>query len=544
MTRRRYLLDTFVRRVLPLRLLAAGVTIALVFAGLAFYRGYERIGAEVVESARTEVEGMKARVRQILDQTGQPVGLRAAVQQALAEQQAHPAERRYGRFVYARFYDLGGQVPAEQARPADAESGPLTAQIQASSPRFPAASEHAVERLGMIGRPFLHLTVPMHDLTGATTAYAEGLFRLSDAAVGQVRADALKAALHVALIVLATIALLYPVAQTLVGRLGRYSEDLLASNLDTLEALGSAIAKRDSDTDAHNYRVTLYSLRLAEAAGLEAERVRTLIKGAFLHDVGKIGIRGHILHKPARLDPDEFRIMQTHVDHGLDIVRRSRWLTDPQAVVGGHHEKYDGSGYPRGIAGESIPIEARIFAIADVLDALTSRRPIQGGAVVRGDDEDPRSRSRDPLRSASARPVRRELRGLCTTATPVGTTTGCAGSCAPSWTGSSSPRSGLAGYCVCCGSEPQHRTLRSPGCSSKSAARTGDVTTMSAAVLSVDGASLDPTTAMPDRTAGNSRIHPFTLSSVTSFSQAPVDSNWVRFWSVVSAMFRSARFVR
>ena len=94
-----------------------------------------------------------------------------------------------------------------------------------------------------------------------------------------------------------------------------------------------------------------------------------------MHDVGKIGIRDHILHKPARLDADEFAVMQTHVNHGLDIVRRSAWLADAEDVVGGHHEKYDGSGYPNAAAGESIPAEARIFAIADVFDALTSRRP-------------------------------------------------------------------------------------------------------------------------------------------------------------------------
>jgi HD-GYP domain-containing protein (c-di-GMP phosphodiesterase class II) len=116
-------------------------------------------------------------------------------------------------------------------------------------------------------------------------------------------------------------------------------------------------------------------LRLAEATGLNAERVRALIKGAFLHDVGKIGVRDNILHKPARLDVEEFRIMQTHVDHGLDIVHRSRWLADAEDVVGSHHEKFDGSGYPKQLAGEAIPLEARIFALADVFDALTSRRP-------------------------------------------------------------------------------------------------------------------------------------------------------------------------
>jgi HD-GYP domain-containing protein (c-di-GMP phosphodiesterase class II) len=142
-----------------------------------------------------------------------------------------------------------------------------------------------------------------------------------------------------------------------------------------MEVLGSAIAKRDSDTDAHNYRVTLYSLRLAEIVGLDGNQTRALIKGAFLHDVGKIGILDHILHKPDRLDADEFRAMQYHVNHGLDIVQRSRWLADAADVVGSHHEKYDGSGYPKHLSGEAIPMVARIFAIADVFDALTSRRP-------------------------------------------------------------------------------------------------------------------------------------------------------------------------
>ena len=198
---------------------------------------------------------------------------------------------------------------------------------------------------------------------------------MSEEAVAQVRRTSLQTAFYVGLIVLATALLLYPVILTLMRRLAHYSEGLLAANLEILEVLGSAIAKRDSDTDAHNYRVTLYSLRLAEAAGLDAERTRALIKGAFLHDVGKIGIRDHILHKPARLDADEFRVMQTHVNHGLDIVHRSRWLADAEDVVGSHHEKFDGSGYPRQIAGAAIPAEARIFAIADVFDALTSRRP-------------------------------------------------------------------------------------------------------------------------------------------------------------------------
>lgn len=150
---------------------------------------------------------------------------------------------------------------------------------------------------------------------------------------------------------------------------------LQAANLMTLELLGAAIAKRDSDTGAHNFRVAIYAVRLAEVAGVSQAGIRGLIKGAFLHDVGKIAIPDHILLKPGRLDADEFDIMRTHVQHGVDIVTKAPWLNDAVDVVRCHHEKFDGSGYPAGLMGQDIPINARIFAVADVFDALASRRP-------------------------------------------------------------------------------------------------------------------------------------------------------------------------
>jgi response regulator RpfG family c-di-GMP phosphodiesterase len=109
--------------------------------------------------------------------------------------------------------------------------------------------------------------------------------------------------------------------------------------------------------------------------GLPRSEIRTLIKGAFLHDVGKIGIRDKILLKPGKLDDAEFEIMKTHVGHGLEITERAGWLTDAAQVVGAHHEKFAGGGYPKGLLGDSTPVTARIFAIADVFDALASRRP-------------------------------------------------------------------------------------------------------------------------------------------------------------------------
>jgi HD-GYP domain-containing protein (c-di-GMP phosphodiesterase class II) len=103
--------------------------------------------------------------------------------------------------------------------------------------------------------------------------------------------------------------------------------------------------------------------------------MRSLIKGSLLHDVGKIGVRDRVLLKPGKLDREEFEEMKLHVRHGLDIVGRSRWLADAMPVVECHHEKMDGTGYPAGLNGETIPLLARIFAIADVFDALTSQRP-------------------------------------------------------------------------------------------------------------------------------------------------------------------------
>jgi HD-GYP domain-containing protein (c-di-GMP phosphodiesterase class II) len=372
MHRREYALKTYVHRVLALRLLAAGVIVAVVFGAIAYARGYERIGDAVVLTARNGIERIRIDVRRLLDTT--TLDMRMAIQQVLDAQPDQPPDRRYGQFAYVRFYDTRGGALGERARPIDTDVATLTRIIAAGAQRFPGA-EVWQQNIDIAGHPYIHIVAPVIDRQGALTAYAEGLFRVSDEAVAQVRHTALQTALYVGLIVLATALLLYPVILTLMRRLARYSESLLASNLETLEVLGSAIAKRDSDTDAHNYRVTLYSLRLAEAAGLDDNRVRALIKGAFLHDVGKIGIRDHILHKPARLDVEEFRVMKTHVDHGLDIVHRSRWLADAEVVVAGHHEKFDGSGYPKQIAGEAIPVEARIFAIADVFDALTSRRP-------------------------------------------------------------------------------------------------------------------------------------------------------------------------
>jgi HD-GYP domain-containing protein (c-di-GMP phosphodiesterase class II) len=181
--------------------------------------------------------------------------------------------------------------------------------------------------------------------------------------------------LTVVLSVVATGVLLFPLLMGLNREVVRTSKAILAGNIELMEVLGSAIAKRDSDTNTHNYRVTLYAIELARTIKLPGESMRALIAGAFLHDVGKIGIPDAILLKPGKLDEQEFATMKTHVDQGDHILKKSTWLTDARDVVLNHHEKFNGGGYPRGIKGEDIPLSARIFAIVDVFDALTSERP-------------------------------------------------------------------------------------------------------------------------------------------------------------------------
>jgi len=154
-------------------------------------------------------------------------------------------------------------------------------------------------------------------------------------------------------------------------------EELLASRLAIVQRLGRAAEYRDNETGMHVIRMSHYSRLLALAAGLSEELADELLHAAPMHDVGKIGIPDQVLLKPGKLDADEWAVMQRHAAIGADILGEdsSGMLQLAYRIALEHHEKYDGSGYPRGLAGEQIDICARIVAITDVFDALTSSRP-------------------------------------------------------------------------------------------------------------------------------------------------------------------------
>jgi putative nucleotidyltransferase with HDIG domain len=143
----------------------------------------------------------------------------------------------------------------------------------------------------------------------------------------------------------------------------------------TLEAMGDALDLRDSETQGHSRRVTAYTVALAREMGLNADELRTIARGAFLHDIGKIATPDCILLKPGKLTPEETAIMREHCTRGYEMVHKIPFLLDASEIVYAHQESFDGSGYPRGLKGEEIPLGARIFAIADTLDAMTSDRP-------------------------------------------------------------------------------------------------------------------------------------------------------------------------
>ncbi len=144
---------------------------------------------------------------------------------------------------------------------------------------------------------------------------------------------------------------------------------------ETLEALGAALDLRDTETEGHSRRVSRYCLEIARAMGLNQEQLRQITRGAYLHDIGKIGIPDSILLKPGKLTKEETAIMQTHARIGYNLVCRIAFLAPAAEIILTHQERYEGTGYPQGLAGEEIPIGARIFAVADTLDAMTSDRP-------------------------------------------------------------------------------------------------------------------------------------------------------------------------
>lgn len=277
-----------------------------------------------------------------------------------------------GLFDIAEVYTAQGVKLAEAmtAEGADVES--LLAKH--GKPQYANAWYESVEVAG--DRWILRVFIPLQGKEQKSFfGYFEGVRIVPTWQKQKIQTNSLLFSLIVGLASLLCGAALYPVMVHLSADNDRKAREVLDSHISMMEALGRAIAKRDSDTGAHNYRVAWIASQIAEKMGLSGKEMQSLIAGSFLHDVGKIGIPDAILLKPGKLDEAEFAIMRTHVQQGEEIVKGIGWLDGAHEVVAGHHEKWNGTGYPRQLSGEAIPLAARIFAVADVFDALCSKRP-------------------------------------------------------------------------------------------------------------------------------------------------------------------------
>jgi cyclic di-GMP phosphodiesterase len=159
------------------------------------------------------------------------------------------------------------------------------------------------------------------------------------------------------------------------AKLREANTQLLSAYEATIEGWSHALDLRDRETEGHSRRVTQLTVRLAQALGISDNEIMHIRRGALLHDMGKIGIPDSILHKPDKLTDEEWKIMRKHPQLAYDMLYPIEYLRPALEIPLTHHEKWDGTGYPRGLKGEEIPIVARLFAVVDVWDALTSDRP-------------------------------------------------------------------------------------------------------------------------------------------------------------------------
>lgn len=351
-----------IHRTILYRLLAAWVVVSLATVAAGFWFGIRKMDSQLVDLASAEMRRLPATSLSLLNR---PESQRSALNSLAAE-----FVRQH--FIAVEFHDRNRSKVVAAVNPLHAD---IAQELRRQADRFPLDHDRHYSKFSSNGETVLRILVPLKNASGGVEGYFEGAFLVDPETLEKLRNELIVTLLVVLFAVTLTTLCLYPVILSLNRDVMRYSNDLLKGNVELMEVLGSAIAKRDAATNIHNYRVASYAVRLAETVGLKRGEIRDLIAGAFLHDVGKIGISDNILLKPTALDAQEFEIMRTHVTLGVEILRKSDWLQKARDVVEYHHEKFNGSGYLKGLAGEAIPVTARIFAIVDVFDALTSKRP-------------------------------------------------------------------------------------------------------------------------------------------------------------------------
>ena len=350
-----------IHRLVLRRLLLAWLVISLVLGVVVHLVEVDRMEKAIVMVANTKMQELT--LGDLLDLPPE--------KNSQDELQLRSASFLQKNFIVIEVFAADGQRVARITNPAQAD---LQAQWLRSLERLPRDQTRHIHRLEREGETLVEMTFPVHQ-SGLLRGHIAAIFRLEPMVQQMLFGGMERRLLLVLLIVTGTTIALYPVIIQLNRSLWQSARKILQGNLETVSVLSAAIAMRDIETGEHNARVTLYALALAKAVELEEALMQGLILGALLHDVGKIGIPDQILHKSERLSAEEQETMRQHVAHGVRIISGSAWLHQARGVIEFHHEKYDGSGYLKGLRGNEIPEVARIFAIADVFDALVSSRP-------------------------------------------------------------------------------------------------------------------------------------------------------------------------
>ncbi|MDR9499043.1 MAG: HD-GYP domain-containing protein [Hydrogenovibrio sp.] len=353
---------------LALRLGLIAVVFGLITSASLWFYGIELLEHDAVEKAQEVAQELISEHRTTLEMLDQSRQTPEQSQKTLLDWSNQQIDQT---FTFIEIYNAAGEEIVV-AQSSDPFARHLAESREHLNPKVEAQYKPHFEKNTLFVQTFTPLELGQDN---RIIGYLELMYTYPPQLLKRQHEYLIEAVIAVVISILLTALVLYPILLRLINVVNQQKHAILKGNLEMMTLLGSAISKRDSDTDAHNFRVTLYAIALAESVDLPLNERQALLKGAFVHDIGKIAISDTILLKPGPLNDEEFSIMKTHVSEGLDIIHSASWLQEGRDVVAFHHEKVDGSGYPNGLARNHIPINARIFALADVFDALTSKRP-------------------------------------------------------------------------------------------------------------------------------------------------------------------------
>ncbi len=267
-----------IHRVVLKRLVLSWLILSAAIGGVVFYIEAEKVDDFVLDLAVKESRPFTADF-----DSSDPARLARIRQEGAEIVKSH--------FVVVELYDAERRKIVEAVAPGKQK---IEEQLKRYVHSFPMEDAVYYNKFWIESRVFMQVLLPLRGARGVA-GYFEGVYEVDRGTVENIKGDVLHTLMLVVVVILATTVILYPVIISLNKGLVKLSSDLLKGNIELMEVLGSAIAKRDSDTNVHNYRVTIYAIRLAEALGLSQVQIRNLIAGAFLHDVGKIGISDNIL---------------------------------------------------------------------------------------------------------------------------------------------------------------------------------------------------------------------------------------------------------